>query len=113
MADELTILDLAQDLGKDVLNSVKDDLGGEWDLLTDVEKETLERNSKKYMELKLREKLGEDVSEQLAAVDSVILDFRTQGAIAVSAAFVKGVQQAGALLGAFLLGNLPSILPSS
>lgn len=112
MADEqVDILALSQDLGKSVLESLKSDLGAEWDALPKEEKDAAKRLAEAYMALKLREKLGENVDEQLGFVEVGIKNFRVSGEIAFSESFAKGVNTAASLLGSFLLGRLSEFIP--
>ena len=95
---------LASALGDDVVNEVKTTLGADYDSLTDEQKDAIKRTGAKLMELQLRARSGEDVTEKLQAVESTVQDWKVWGAISASEAFYAGVQKVAKTLGTFLGG---------
>lgn len=107
MSDELERLKgAAEELGKEVIDGLKDDLQGIYENLTDEEKDVLKRAAQRKMKLKIAAFRGEDVSEDEAFVDATINEFKVAGniaaATAVRLAFREGVKRVSETLGTFL-----------
>lgn len=101
---------LATKVGSDIFASVKVALADEWDSVSDSTKEDIKWTSMRMAELTYRNLQGEDVSSQLAMVQSIVLDWKAGGnfrtaAIAekAQANFWRGVEKVAGVLAEFLL----------
>jgi len=93
---------------------IKDALAGKWDAMTDLQKHTLERATKRVLELEVQKLAGKDVAGDLAFVRNTIAGFKLAGEIEASSvlqdAFWKGVDKAAGVLGTFLITALKGLI---
>jgi len=96
--------------GNLAFNEVKKELGDKWDELTPKQKLSLERCSRRIIELELRGREGLDVADDLAFVKATLQDFKLAGEIAVADLFWQGLNRALEALGTFLGGSARAII---
>lgn len=113
------ILDLAKELGTDVVAEVKTVLGNDYETLTEDQKESIKRTANTYMALQLRLKVAkakgatgevQDLEEKVQAVESTILDWKVWGELEADTAFWKGVEKVASTFGSFLGGAASTFL---
>ena len=108
MADH-ALLEAAEKAGKEVLEQIRLSLVDEWDLLAPVVKDDIAMAAYRVGVLTLREYRGEDVTQEMALLHSIVSDFKTGGKIQsvilakkVEDSFWKGVSKVAESLGTFL-----------
>jgi len=95
---------LAGGLGNDIVSTIRESLGDDYENLTDEQKESIKWAASKTIELQLRAKSGEDVTEKLQALESTVRDWKVWGEFGLEDAFWKGVQEVAKTFGSFLGG---------
>lgn len=100
--------ELIKEYGDQALSHLQIEMGQKWNLLTDPQKSSIERSSKRLIELDLEKRAGKNVEEDLKFVKATVGEIRLMMAIAVGDlfwdAFWKGVNKALEALGSFLVG---------
>jgi len=98
----------------DALKEMKTTLGDKWKLLTDDQKKSAVRASRRFIELEIQELRGEDVAEDKAFVKATVDEFKLAGTIVIAtafeAAFWKALNKTLKALGAFLAGAGASLI---
>lgn len=93
-----------EELSLEVGEHIKTVLADEWDALTNNQKNSAIRASKRYLELKVQKAAGKDVEEDLLFVERTIEGFKLSGKIKLYNAWWEGVNKALEVLGSFLAG---------
>lgn len=103
--------ELVKDWTKQAFESTKEQMGEEWDNVTDAQKESLQRALKRHVQLKIKEHNGEDVSDQLAFVDTTINGFKLAGQIKLYSVTKSVLGEVLEGLGKFLAGVVKGTIP--
>jgi hypothetical protein len=104
-----------EQFGLQALDDIKAALAEKWDLLTPEQKASAARAAKRVIELEIKKKTGEDVTDDLEFVKTTIGEFKVAGEIAATSAFQNafwtGVNKALEALGSFLAGAGKGLIP--
>lgn len=95
-------MSVVNDHAEIILDEIRNTATSSWKSLTEAQKTSLERASRRWLELSILEKSGKDVISQKLFVQTTLNDFKLAGEIAVHDAFWKGVAKALDILGTFL-----------
>ena len=102
---------LVKDWTVQALDKAKDELKDEWESLTDAQKDSLRRAFKRAVQLKIKEYNGEDVSTQLAFVNTTIDGFKLAGQIKLYSVAKSVLGEVLEALGKFLAGVVKGTIP--
>ena len=100
-------VELVKEYGDQALAHIQNAMEDRWDLLTEPQKSSVERSSKRLVQLDLQKRDGKDVEDDLEFVKTTVNELKLMMEIAVSdiffEAFWKGVDKALAALSTFLI----------
>jgi len=93
------------------LEKIKNEMQAEWDNISATHKSALTRAVKRSVQLKIKESKGEDVSDQLAFVDTTLNGFRLAGQIRLYSVAKSVLGDILEALGKFLIGLAKGTIP--
>lgn len=97
---------------KMAVDEIQNILGEKWAALTEAQRESAARASKRIVQLEWRKRVnGVDVDEDLQFVRATVNQFKLAGEVALYDAFWEGVNKALEALGSFLVGAGKSLIP--
>ena len=110
------LMELATNLGMQILDGTKTALKGEWDSLTDEDKNQVKRATTQLAKLEAKHRLlGEEPDpERVKVLKATIRNWVVVGEIKVAkvqSAFLEGLKAAASVAGSFLAGFAKSMVP--
>lgn len=93
--------DLAEALAQDIITEVKVVFKAKWDTLSNDERSSITKASRRYATLILLEKAGQDVAEKLLVLEATMANWKSAGQIELYDAFQESVTKIVSLVGVF------------
>jgi hypothetical protein len=103
--------ELVKDWTEKAFKTIQIELGAEWDNVTGAQKASLKRALKRSVQLKIKESKGEDVSDQLAFIDTTINGFKLAGQVKLYSVTKSVLGEVLEGLGKFLAGVAKGLIP--
>ena len=103
--------ELIKEWSDKALVKLKNEMQAEWDNVSGAQKQSAKRAIKRAIQLKIKEAKGEDVSDQLAFVNTTITGFKLAGQIRLYSVTKSVLGEILEGLGKFLAGVVKGSIP--
>jgi len=99
---QVSLEDLAKDLGKQIFAAAKESYGNAWDSVRDDVKDLLAEVAKDAGVLAIKRMRGQDISEEQKHIEAQLLNLKVAGEILAVRAFWEGFEKTMTIIGTAL-----------